>query len=260
MVGLGASLLLKIKDALAGRAEHKMAFEEFDTAITPDHHSAWLAEMEVWEDNPNNMTIPNPLKAKATSITQASARLKLAELEAKELQRGIDTSLHPEISPSVLIAAGIDLEEEQCRLTIAVESLGLHATDTQKSSIVQMRNSLRHKIDTWRRAQVLYLPAVQSIINHAASLGKKDWQGRLQELADDDIKPLVDPFTIGEGRRQVSWIWMMDGVDCSDEGDNDGVRIEWCKSRARALRWSEEVELLREEMRRVLQFFAWQAA
>lgn len=39
-----------------------------------------------------------------------------------------------------------------------------------------------------------------------------------------------------------------------------GVRIEWCKSRARALRWSEEVELLREEMRRVIQFFAWQAA
>jgi hypothetical protein len=39
-----------------------------------------------------------------------------------------------------------------------------------------------------------------------------------------------------------------------------GVRIEWCKSRARALQWSEEVELLKEEMRRVLQFFAWQAA
>lgn len=38
-----------------------------------------------------------------------------------------------------------------------------------------------------------------------------------------------------------------------------GVRIEWCKSRARALQWSQEVELLREEMRRVLQFFAWHA-
>jgi hypothetical protein len=35
------------------------------------------------------------------------------ELEAEELQRGIDSSLHPEISPSMLIASGIDLEEEQ---------------------------------------------------------------------------------------------------------------------------------------------------
>jgi hypothetical protein len=38
-----------------------------------------------------------------------------------------------------------------------------------------------------------------------------------------------------------------------------GVRIEWCKARARALRWAEEVELLQEEMRRVLQFLDWQA-
>ncbi|KAG1772260.1 hypothetical protein EV702DRAFT_1181338 [Suillus placidus] len=341
-VGLGASLLLKIKDALAKRAEHTMAFEEFDTAITPDHHSAWLAEMEAWEDNPNNMTIPNPLEAKATceciilfygsctnnhlAITQAGTQLKLAELEAEELH--------------VLIASGIDLEEEQHRLTIAMESLGLHATDTQKSSIVQMQNSLRHKIDTWRHAQIFYLPSVQSIINRAArevqenaecmklwlpsqlrdkpcdprlqndewelryaqahdalekirqclewihaqnalacvhgrrtacvkwyrsawvalkalatAMKKKDWQGRLQELADDNIKPLMDPFATGEGRRHVSWIWMMHSIDCSDEGDNDtdvlqGVQIEWCKSHARAL----------EEMRRVLQFFAWQAA
>ncbi|KAG2338570.1 hypothetical protein BDR05DRAFT_978103 [Suillus weaverae] len=342
-VGLGTSLLLKIKDALAKRAEHTMAFEEFDTTITPDHHSTWLAEMEAWEDNPNDTTIPNLFEAKATSIMQAGARLKLAELEAEELH--------------VLIASGIDLEEEQHRLTIAMESLGLHATDTQKSSIVRMRNSLCCKIDMWRHAQILYLPLVQSIINCAAHevqenaecmklwlpsqlrdkpcdprlqndkwelhytqahdmleeicqclewicgqgantqaqnalarvhgrctacvkryrsawvalkalatvTKKKDWQGRLQELADDDIKPLVDPFITGEGRRHVLWIWMMDGVDCSDEGDNDadvlqGVRIEWCKSRARALQWSEEVELLREEMRRVLRFFTWQAA
>ncbi|KAG2119820.1 uncharacterized protein F5147DRAFT_742104 [Suillus discolor] len=362
-VGLGASLLLKIKDALAEKAEHETTFEEFNTAITPEHCSAWLAEMETWEDNPNDTTIPNPLEAKAMSITQAGARLKLTELEAEELQRGINASLHPEISPSVLIASGIDLEEEQRHLTTAVESLGLHATDTQKGSVMRIRNSLRHKIKTWRRAQVLYLPAVQSLISQtvcgdqenaecmklwlpsqlrnkpcnprlqnnkwelryaqahdtleeicqclrihcslltfkrewirgqgpntqaqnalaqvhgrrtacmkryrsawvalkalATVVKKKDWRGHWQELADDDVKPLINLFATGEGRRQVSWIWMMDGVDCGEEGDNNGVRIEWCKSHARALRWSEEVELLREEMRRVLQFFTWQAA
>lgn len=36
------------------------------------------------------------------------------------------------------------------------------------------------------------------------------------------------------------------------------LRIEWCKSRARAARFSEEVELLQEEMQRVLRFFTWQ--
>lgn len=37
------------------------------------------------------------------------------------------------------------------------------------------------------------------------------------------------------------------------------MRIEWCKSRARAHRWQEECLLLAEEMRRVLAFFSWQA-
>ena len=32
------------------------------------------------------------------------------------------------------------------------------------------------------------------------------------------------------------------------------LRIEWCKSKACADRWSEEVGLLREEMRRVVRF------
>jgi hypothetical protein len=37
------------------------------------------------------------------------------------------------------------------------------------------------------------------------------------------------------------------------------MQIEWCKARARAMRWAEEVELLKEEMRRILQFFEWHA-
>lgn len=36
------------------------------------------------------------------------------------------------------------------------------------------------------------------------------------------------------------------------------MRIEWCKSRARALRWTEEIELLTEEMGRVIRFFNWE--
>lgn len=38
------------------------------------------------------------------------------------------------------------------------------------------------------------------------------------------------------------------------------VRIEWCQARARAHRWSEECKLLEEEMRRVIDFFGWQAS
>lgn len=37
------------------------------------------------------------------------------------------------------------------------------------------------------------------------------------------------------------------------------LRIEFCKSRARAARFTEEVYLLREEMQRVIRFFQWKA-
>jgi hypothetical protein len=38
-----------------------------------------------------------------------------------------------------------------------------------------------------------------------------------------------------------------------------GLRCEWAKSKARAARWAEEVQLLVEEMRRVITFLDWKA-
>ncbi|KAG2028544.1 hypothetical protein BDR03DRAFT_1019659 [Suillus americanus] len=51
-----------------------------------------------------------------------------------------------------------------------------------------------------------------------------------------------------EGQRQVSWIWLVEGVgDDEDEVVQDSLRVEWCKARARSMQWAEEVELLQEE-------------
>lgn len=81
----------------------------------------------------------------------------------------------------------------------------------------------------------------------------------------------------GEGRRTLSWIWYTGTIKDSDtakdgslhEGkshllvihrltiNNTDIWIEWTKARARADRWKEELILLEEEMRRVLQFCAW---
>jgi hypothetical protein len=36
------------------------------------------------------------------------------------------------------------------------------------------------------------------------------------------------------------------------------LRVQWCKSRARAKRFEEEVVLVTEEMKRVIRFFEWQ--
>ncbi|KAG0696143.1 hypothetical protein DFH29DRAFT_813369, partial [Suillus ampliporus] len=53
-----------------------------------------------------------------------------------------------------------------------------------------------------------------------------------------------------EGRRQLSWIWVVEGVrDDEDEVVQDGLQVKWCKAHARMMHWMEEIELLQEEMR-----------
>ncbi|KAG1727454.1 uncharacterized protein EDB91DRAFT_1239524 [Suillus paluster] len=119
VVGLGTTLLRKMDEAKEERDVHQMAFEELNRAL------------------------------KLTAV-----RLKLAQLEAAELQQGMDVSLHADVSPSIFIASGIDLENEQ---------YGLHATDIQKGTVQRLQNALQCKIDTWKRIQILYTPAVQLI-------------------------------------------------------------------------------------------------
>lgn len=63
----------------------------------------------------------------------------------------------------------------------------------------------------------------------------------------------------GESHHTVSWIWTVKGVINSDSGkiSDDILRAEWAKSRARANRSCEEVNLLREEMQRTVKFLKW---
>ena len=51
-----------------------------------------------------------------TAMTQAAMRLALSTAEATEIERGNNMSLHNDISPSVLISSGLELEDQQLRL------------------------------------------------------------------------------------------------------------------------------------------------
>ena len=62
----------------------------------------------------------------------------------------------------------------------------------------------------------------------------------------------------GETRRTLSWIWMTKSQAPNPDDETDNIlRVEWAKSRARAMRCQEEVLLLKEEMRRVIAFLGW---
>lgn len=76
---------------------------------------------------------------------------------------------------------------------------------------------------------------------------------------------------LGDGRWIPSWIWLANpqvrNSSSTTQGDeeatqeevNDVMRVEWTTSLARMERWVEEVELLQEEMRRVVAFLEWKS-
>ncbi|KAG1855306.1 hypothetical protein F4604DRAFT_1932369 [Suillus subluteus] len=146
VVGLGATLLHKMIEAKGEQKVNQTAFQELSEALAPETTEAWKVEIKSWEENPNDPLVANPFEAK---------------LEVSELQQGTDVSMHADVSPSIFIASGIDLENEQQCLKVDIGKQGLHATDTQMAAIQRLQNSLQRKIDAWKRIQTLYNPEVQ---------------------------------------------------------------------------------------------------
>ncbi|KAJ7162867.1 hypothetical protein C8R46DRAFT_1280961 [Mycena filopes] len=130
--------------------------------------------------------------------------------------------------------------------------------------------------DQTQRSAAQYRAARLALVTLGRVLKRHEWQRTLLELKADDVRGLPqakfhDPERKKRKRRRktvrvhraASWIWTTTGAeyDPSDGAAmNEAVRIEWAKVRARSHRWSEEVDLLEEEMARVRHFFAWRAA
>ncbi|KAG6825043.1 hypothetical protein H0H92_005019, partial [Tricholoma furcatifolium] len=97
------------------------------------------------------------------------------------------------------------------------------------------------------------------------------WTSRFQKLEPEHIcGPGKEEKDASNGRFAPSWIWLVPRLP-SEDGDpeaeleseqqlEDSMRIDWAKGMARLSRWEEEVDLVLEEMRRVIVYFGWQAA
>jgi hypothetical protein len=102
------------------------------------------------------------------------------------------------------------------------------------------------------------------------------WQTTFLELRDEDNRgPGKEQHEKGpgDGSYTFSWIWLqnprardMDENEAgggeggaSEEEVNEVIRVQWATSHARMKRWVEEVELLQEEMRRMVTFLEWRS-
>ncbi|KAJ7113288.1 hypothetical protein C8R43DRAFT_1138715 [Mycena crocata] len=147
--------------------------------------------------------------------------------------------------------------------------------------------SLKKLEEQLRRVCALYRAARQALVSLGPKLGRTEWKQTLRVLAADDVRgrprgTFSDPQHKSrlkrrrtqtpveaaeelrkkkEEERAASWIWLAllsEGED-SEAGMTAALKVEWAKTRARAWRWTEEVNLVEEEMRRVLGFLTWRA-
>ncbi|KAG2029310.1 hypothetical protein BDR03DRAFT_881153 [Suillus americanus] len=369
------SLFRKLVVAIPQRDQHLIDFNDFnDTLVAerPEEVARWKQAIEGWEADRSQT---NPFEVTTTTMSLTAVRLRLSQKEAEDLEHGLNYSLHTEVSPSVLVSSGIEIEDDQRRLEREYAALGAHATDLQLTKLQERSNALQRKIEQWCKVQVLYMPtvvrvrasdtastvssreekpyevklwlpsqlkrasnefceerlcryewelrqaqafdALDDLCRHlrlrshlfkfkdnqlhgqrantraAGVLAKVDlsiktdaewycrawtalvilgdilqehsWQDDLLKLEPEHVRGMSDGHVgQSEGNRTLSWIWKACGVTTGDrEGETvlaEALRVEWCKSRARSHRWTEEVELLQEEMRRVCTFFDWHAA
>ncbi|KAG2105020.1 uncharacterized protein F5147DRAFT_775339 [Suillus discolor] len=404
ITALGRIMSNKLKEAVKATQEHKLAFEELENSITESDLgvsslATWKAEIEAWE---TDHTKPNPFEHRVDTMTLAAVHLELAQRDARELEEGTTISLHAELSCSMLISTGINLEHAQCCLftgvlqcridvwtgiqTLYMPSVAnLRATgftnsrsdddddsscprpnfDLGKAEDVQLllpseicslvpcdqklleaewslrmaqahdalneccsHIRLRHQLMQFKQQYIRgqgantcakkTLDAVEDclIISHAkyimstilagnvtltvgqrvrtrigllsddSSVGSAPLRGessragagvgragapvgvtdacnrerKLQPLKKSHLWPMGDFTGQSQGTAIMSWIWLTYGMSDDDsEGLQDSLHIEWCKARARRDRWGEEIQLLLEEMQRILLFLDWQA-
>ncbi|KAK0471641.1 hypothetical protein IW261DRAFT_1344265 [Armillaria novae-zelandiae] len=113
-------------------------------------------------------------------------------------------------------------------------------------------NTLMHRVETKISADAArYRRAYAALDAVSTYLHQHEWKKGLFPLKPEDISGLNSYDDLrSEGHRSLSWIWKTN-IQGGEEGLQEALRIEWCKSRARAQRWQEECELLAEEIRRV---------
>ncbi|KAG2096118.1 uncharacterized protein F5147DRAFT_584181 [Suillus discolor] len=340
--------------------------------------ATWEEEITTWE---NDHTQRNPFESQSNEMTQAAVHLELAQQGIKDIEDGVSESLHVEVTPSILISTGIDLEHVQRRLHADIATLGQHSTDNQCTKILMRRNALQRRIDMWANIQALYMPTTphlhstgfitpsedddsgcpksnptsenaeyfplllpseicehstcdpklldiewslchaqandaldecrsnirlrhqliqfkgqhirgqgattrarqtiqtvenRLILSHAkythahwalTALSHRfscpGWDINFQLLKKAHLRPMGDFGGQSQGTAIMSWIWQTRGIAT---GDNENLQectslhVECCKARACHHRWAEEIQLLLEEMCRVLAFLAWHAA
>ncbi|KAG6809667.1 hypothetical protein H0H92_015232, partial [Tricholoma furcatifolium] len=160
VIGMGPTLFRKARAAASEMTDHTIVHLEFSATLPKESVRKWTEEVETWEKDP---TKPNPYDNQVDVPTQAAVRRRMAEEDAVQIASGKDVALDVNMTPSVLISIGLDLEAEQRSIKAESSKLWDHSQDRQKTRLQLRNNALSRKIIAWTERQQLYMPAVVAL-------------------------------------------------------------------------------------------------
>ncbi|KAJ7439827.1 hypothetical protein FB451DRAFT_1415477 [Mycena latifolia] len=186
LVGLGFLLMRRLLNAISERNFQEESLATF-TTNQMEHVPEWKAMVKAF--NADNMK-PNPYEHPKTGITEHNVQWWLAEEEAKET-----TPIH-NVTPSVFVLVGLELEEQQQHLKIEVESRK-DLTTKQTVEMLEKHTKLGCYTARFRTLQGVYTPAaLQALSDHPAPApGKEEEAGQVENV------PLYMPLALLEAQR-----------------------------------------------------------
>ncbi|KAF8139538.1 hypothetical protein K438DRAFT_1995909 [Mycena galopus ATCC 62051] len=289
------SLLRKMVLAIPQAIIHNRAFHAFTEGLREGHEEdlAWWEKMvRDWEvDMEANEDPYNYAEVEATTMADVLAQIA-AEEHACVVREGVSALT---VKPGPFLIEGIEIQQAHTPARGKMTEPNNHSGDHASTLVHIAPRKVRSATTRYRAARIalLALRGLGAWENELQELRKEDIRGMTERALNDeekeenkkvrwlaglpedasgeDINEYGEPVELtvlfnletSEGRRNLSWIWYTGGVKDSDVTANgklhEDIRVEWTKARGRAECWREELLLLEEEMRRVLEFCSWKA-
>ncbi|KAJ6503653.1 hypothetical protein C8R45DRAFT_818086 [Mycena sanguinolenta] len=143
-----------------------------------------------------------------------------------------------------------------------VHSRGVRANMRSSDKIAALNDQIKRGARTYRAARA-------ALVVLGPEVNRREWENTLLVLEEDDVRGLPQSHFHDPERKKKRKHSKKKARIARQEREKTApranpehataVRIEWAKTRARAMRWAEEVDLLEEEMRRTAAFLRWRS-
>ncbi|KAJ7494547.1 hypothetical protein B0H11DRAFT_2155926 [Mycena galericulata] len=183
LIGLGILLRKRLLNAVSERNFQEDSLATF-TENQAEHIPEWKAMVDAWDADHSK---PNPYEHPKTGVTEHDVRLELA------LEEALDGAPIHDVTPSQFVLAGLDLEEQQRRMRLEVETRKDLSTK-QTAEMLEKRTKLGRYTARFRTLQAVYTPAALQAL---AELPEPATEGavRIENV------PLFLPSALSESQR-----------------------------------------------------------